>query len=507
MSFPRASGILCHPTSLPSPFGIGDLGQGAHSFLQWLAGAGQSLWQVLPLGPTGYGDSPYQGLSTFAGNPLLISPQDLVQDGLLRQTDLDDAPSFPQQRVDFSAVAAFKLPLLRRSFERFEVGATPDQRDALAEFRSRQCYWVEDYGLFMALKEHFGDVSWQAWPRSVALREPAAMAHYINLLREETSFQVYVQWIFEEQWRRLKELALSLGIRLIGDIPIFVAEDSADVWGFPHLFKLDQDNRPTVVAGVPPDAFSETGQRWGNPHYCWDAMRNDGFRWWVERIRVLLARVDIIRLDHFRGFEASWEIPSTERTAIQGQWAPGPGKEFFEAIEGALGRLPIIAEDLGVITPEVKALREHFGLPGMKVLQFAFEGDHSSEYLPHWYDRNYVVYPGTHDNNTVIGWFNEEQRGEVAKTHCLRYLGTDGSDLAWDFIRLAWSSVADQAVAALQDVFSQGGDARMNHPSTVGGNWTWRFLPELLTDRLRDRLRELTELYSRQYAPSTIGVD
>jgi 4-alpha-glucanotransferase len=505
MGFSRSSGILCHPTSFPSRYGIGDLGKGAYDFLDWLAAAKQRLWQVLPLGPTGYGDSPYQSFSAFAGNPLLISPEGMIWSGLLPASAALDVPDFPAHRVDFGTVIAYKHKLFRHGFEHFKANASTEQRASLAAYRERNASWLADFGLFMALKSSYGGGSWLGWPREVLLREPAAVRRYRDLLADEVAYHEYLQWIFADQWGALKAHANALGIQIIGDIPIFVSEDSADVWGHPEHFKLDAEGNPTVIAGVPPDFFSETGQRWGNPHYQWDVIAQDGYRWWIDRIRYTLAQVDIVRIDHFRGFEASWEIPASDETAAGGQWVQGPGAAFFRAVETALssapsdlgGNLPIIAEDLGVITPEVDALRTQFNLPGMKILQFGFALDTDPKYLPHNFDQNYIVYPGTHDNNTVIGWFNEADRTGIERWNCLRYLGTDGRDLAWDFIRMAWSSVANQAVACLQDVMSLGAEARMNHPSTESGNWQWRYTPEMLTDALGARLRELTVIYGR----------
>jgi 4-alpha-glucanotransferase len=497
MGFPRSSGILCHPTSFPSRYGIGDLGRSAYDFLDWLVSAKQQLWQVLPLGPTGYGDSPYQSFSAFAGNPLLISPESLVGSGLLPVEALLDVPDLPSRRVDFGAVIEYKHGLLRRSFEYFQAQGTADQQAGFSAFREHNSDWLADYGLFMALKSTFGGGSWHGWPREIRLREPGVLEYYRRTLADSATYQEYLQWLFAQQWDALKAYAHRHGIQVIGDIPIFVAEDSADVWSHPELFKLDAEGNPTVIAGVPPDFFSETGQRWGNPHYRWDVMAQDGYRWWIGRIRSTLAQVDIVRIDHFRGFEASWEIPAGDETAATGQWVQGPGPALFRAAETALGKLPIIAEDLGVITPEVDALRTQFNLPGMKVLQFGFALDTDPKYLPHNFEQNYIVYPGTHDNNTVIGWFNEASRTGIERWNCLRYLGTDGRDLAWDFIRLAWGSVANQAVACLQDVMSLGVEARMNHPSTESGNWQWRYLPDMLTDALCARLREMTVIFER----------
>ena len=505
MAFPRSSGILCHPTSFPSRYGLGDLGKGAYDFLDWLAVARQQLWQVLPLGPTGYGDSPYQSFSAFAGNPLLISPDGLIGSGLLPRAAVADVPAFAAHRADFGPVIEYKRELFRRSYAYFQGQATNDQHNGFAGFCERNAAWLPDFALFMALKAHFGGGSWHGWPHDAKTRDGAALDHYRQLLADEIAYYEYLQWQFAEQWGSLKTYAAGRGIQVIGDIPIFVADDSADVWSHPELFQLDATRNPIMIAGVPPDNFSATGQRWGNPHYRWDVVAETGYRWWIERIRQTLTTVDIVRIDHFRGFEAAWEIPASEPTAIKGRWAPGPGAALFEAIHAALGALPIIAEDLGVITAEVDALRTRFGFPGMKILQFGFALDNNPKYLPHTFERDYIVYPGTHDNNTVIGWFNEAVRSGPEKWNCLRYLGRDDRDLAWDFIRLAWSSVANQAVACLQDVMSLGNEARMNFPSTASGNWQWRYAPEMLTDGLAARLRELSEMYDRAAAKLGVG--
>ncbi len=497
MSFPRSSGILCHPTSFPSRYGIGDLGKGAYDFVDWLVKAKQQLWQVLPLGPTGYADSPYQAFSAFAGNPLLISPETLVWAGLLPADALVDAPAFPSHKVDFGPLIAYKQGLLRRSYEHFKAHATEAQRDGFRQFSERHASWLADFGLFMALKGYFGGGSWHGWPQDIRMRAGNALVYYWDKLGAEANYHQYLQWLFADQWSALKGYANAAGIQIIGDIPIFVAEDSADVWARPDQFQLDAEGNPVVIAGVPPDNFSATGQRWGNPHYRWDRMAADGYRWWIARVHQTLTMVDIVRIDHFRGFEAYWEIPAAEPTAVKGRWMKGPDAALFEAINAALGSLPIIAEDLGVITPEVDALRLRFNFPGMKILQFGFALDNNPKYLPHTFEKDYIVYPGTHDNNTVIGWFNEEKRIGAEKWNCLRYLGTDGHDLAWDLIRMAWASVANQAVTCLQDVMSLGNEARMNFPSTTSGNWQWRYSAEMLTDALAARLRELTEIYDR----------
>ncbi len=494
-AFRRASGILLHPTSLPGRFGIGDFGEWAYRFVDFLADARQSLWQVLPLGPTGYGDSPYQSFSAFAGNPLLISPQRLVDEGRLPVEALRQAPSFSHDRVDYGAVMAFKLAILRQSFAHFSQARSREQQGGFQSFCEAEKGWLDDYALFMALKEQHGGVVWTRWERELSCREPEALGRKRRELADQIAFHQYVQYEFFRQWSALKEYANRRGIRVIGDVPIFVAHDSADVWAHPELFHLDESGEPTVVAGVPPDYFSETGQLWGNPLYRWEGMARDGYAWWIARLGGTLRRVDIVRLDHFRGFEAYWEVPAGEKTAVRGRWVAGPGAAFFRALREALGDVPIIAEDLGVITPEVKALRDEFGFPGMKVLQFAFSGDADNEHLPHNYTPNCVVYTGTHDNDTTMGWFTscpEEERD-----FCLRYLGSDGREVHWDLIRLAMMSVAHTVIVPLQDVLGLGTEARMNYPSRLGGNWAWRFTPQMLTEQVRDRLAEMTETYGR----------
>jgi 4-alpha-glucanotransferase len=500
MARPRASGILLHPTSLPSRWGIGDLGAAAYEFVNFLIAADQQLWQVMPLGPTGYGDSPYQSFSAFAGNPLLISIDILHQEGLLADEDLADAPHFPDSAVDYGAVIPFKLRLLRRSFERFEAVASPEQRQQFNDFRVRHRAWLDDYALFAALKAVHGGAIWNAWPRPIAQRQPEALAEWTRHLNEELRFHAYVQFQFFSQWQQLKRYANDHSVRILGDIPIFVAYDSADVWAHPDIFALDADGNPTVVAGVPPDYFSASGQLWGNPLYRWDVLAQRGYDWWIERFRATLALVDMVRLDHFRGFAAYWEVPAGETTAINGRWVPGPGAALFEAVGAALGRLPIIAEDLGLITPDVEALRDRFNFPGMKVLQFAFGAGADQPYLPHNYTPHCVVYTGTHDNDTTAGWWHNSATPKE-RTHVQLYLGRDGSDISWDFIRLALASVAETAIIPLQDVLGLGSEARMNTPGRAGGNWSWRYTPELLSPQVAERLATLTQLYGR--APRT----
>jgi 4-alpha-glucanotransferase len=490
----RAAGILLHPTSLPGPYGIGDLGPAAYVWVDALACARQKIWQVLPLGPTGYGDSPYQCFSSFAGNPNLISPEVLVEDGLLAAADLDGG-QFPEDRVDYGSVIVFKARLLAQAWEKFHSGAAPDLHLPFQEFRERQQAWLEDFGLFMALKEAQPGSSWPEWQREFVFREPAALARAHRDLANRVGLEQFKQFLFFRQWGRLKAHANTKGIQLVGDLPIFVAGDSVDVWAHPELFALDDQRRPAVVAGVPPDYFSHTGQLWGNPLYNWHALKETGYAWWVARLRALRQLVDWIRLDHFRGFEAYWEIPADMPTAEVGRWVPGPGADLFDTVRAALGHLPLLAEDLGLITPEVEALRERLGLPGMRILQFAFGGATETRFLPHNYERNTVVYTGTHDNDTTNGWF--QSLGEHERSFFKRYVCRSGPDVAWDLMRLAWASVADWALAPLQDVLGLGNEARMNRPGQLGGNWTWRFRAEMLTESLLERLADMTAVYGR----------
>jgi len=507
MNFPRASGILLHPTSLPGRFGIGDLGKEAYQFVDFLASTRQRLWQILPLGPTGYGNSPYQCLSVFAGNPLLISLERLVEDKFLDPADIENVPSFPEDRVDYGSVIEFKLPLLRKSFEYFLKKATPSEREKFEVFCQQNASWLETYSLFMALKESHGLAAWNTWEENIRRRQPKSLQHWSKKMDIEICHHKYQQYQFFKQWSELKSYSNEHGIRFIGDMPIFVALDSAEVWSQPEVFYLDSGGRPTVVAGVPPDYFSKTGQLWGNPLYRWDVMARDGYVWWIERFRATHALVDVIRLDHFRGFEKYWEVPGTDITAMNGRWVAGPGIELFEAVQKILGTLPIIAEDLGVITPEVDALRDQLGFPGMRVLQFAFGSDlKADDYKPHNYERNCVVYTGTHDNNTTVGWFKDmaiedttqskEEKKKERQT-ALNYLGTDGHEINWDFIRLALMSVADTAIIPMQDVLGLGSKSRMNCPGRAEGNWCWRFVPDILTEEIKNRLKELTALYGR----------
>ena len=506
MKFARASGILLHPTSLPGPFGIGDIGTAAYRFADLLASTGQSLWQVLPLGPTGYGDSPYQCLSVAAGNPLLISPEALIADGLLEQSDLEPIPTFSAHAVDYAGAAEFKTALFHKSFETFQHDASATEQQDFDTFCQQNYHWLEDYALFMSLKEAHHLTAWYTWDEDIKARMPEAVRRWSNKLSHPMGCHRFQQYQFFRQWSQLKNYCHDRRIKLIGDIPIFVAHDSAEVWGHPELFYLDAEGMPAVVAGVPPDYFSETGQLWGNPIYRWDVLAQDGYAWWIERFRQMLSLVDVIRLDHFRGFEKYWEVPATETTAINGHWVPGPGADLFTALERTLGPLPIIAEDLGIITPEVEALRDQFDFPGIKVLQFAFSSDTGANpYKPHNFPRNCVVYTGTHDNNTTIGWFTDPvgdttQTPEVKEKErrlALKYLVCNGTEINWGFIRAALGSVADMAIIPLQDVLGLGSEARLNRPATTSGNWRWRFTTDMLTDDVKYRLKELTALYDR----------
>jgi len=492
----REAGILLHPTSLPGPFGIGDLGLEAERFLDWAAAAGQTLWQILPLGPTGGGNAPYGSSSAFAGNPLLISPERLLSDGLLPVAAFDELPPFPRERVAFDAVHAWKEGLLRRSWEHFRANADDERREELEAFRRApaQAEWLSDWALFAALKAHFGGRSWLDWDRELRVREPGALKRSRRSLSDEIGFQSYLQFLFFRQWERLRAAARDRGIRILGDVPMYVSLDSADVWSHPDLFALDADGRPTEVSGVPPDYFSETGQLWGNPLYRWDRLKQERYAWWVQRIRANLRLMDLLRIDHFRAFAAYWAVPAGEATALNGVWKTGPGAGLFDALRDALGELPIVAEDLGIITPDVRALLSELGFPGMKVLQFAFyEAD--SEHLPHRHVPSCVVYTGTHDNDTARGWYGALKPEE--RERVWDYLGSDGSEIHWDLIRAAYGSVAERAIVPLQDVLGLGSEGRMNTPALAAGNWSWRVASEGFRAGDADRLRRMAALSGR----------
>ncbi|MEH1967882.1 MULTISPECIES: 4-alpha-glucanotransferase [unclassified Nostoc] len=497
MPFPRSSGILLHPTSFPSRFGVGDLGLEAYRFIDFLKESHQQYWQVLPLGPTGYGNSPYMCYSAMAGNPLLISPEKLLEEGLLTEQDFANLPAFPVEKVDFEQVVPIKIGLLKKACENFRVNATPIQQKEFAGFCDSKAYWLDNYALFMALKDANENANWHSWEPEFVKRQPEALAQVERRLNGEIFYYKFVQFEFFRQWSDLKSYANMRGIDIIGDIPIYVAHDSADVWAHPDIFCLDEETGEAAqMAGVPPDYFSATGQLWGNPVYNWEELQKQDFKWWVQRFEAMLDYVDIIRIDHFRGFEAYWSVPKGEETAMNGKWVEAPGDAFFEVIRQKLGKLPVLAEDLGVITPEVEALRDKYEFPGMKVLQFAFGSDPGNPFLPFNYPRNAVVYTGTHDNDTTVGWFNSAS--DYEKQNLLLYLGCISPEgIHWDLIRLALSSIANQAIIPLQDVLGLGNEARMNFPSVAEGNWGWRYEAAALTQELGDRLKALTRLNGR----------
>jgi 4-alpha-glucanotransferase len=493
----RAAGVLLHVTSLPSAYGIGDLGPGAFSWVDRLHEAGQSWWQALPVGPTGYGNSPYQALSSFAGNGLLISPDGLIEDGLLRADDCG-GPTFSATTVEYEQVVPFKRRLLETARSRFRAGARPDLRPAFAQFCQDQARWLDDYALFRALRARHQDAYYVEWPAELVQRVPAALARAREELADEVELVRFAQFLLFRQARRLKQHARDRGVRLIGDLPFFVSADSSDVWANPELFRLDEQHRPSIVAGVPPDYFSVDGQLWGNPVYDWGALRRTRYRWWIERVRALLEHVDAIRLDHFRGFAAAWHVAADAPTARVGEWVPGPGAGFFRAVKSGLGALPFIAEDLGLITPDVYALRDRFQLAGSRVLQFAFDGEPGNPYLPHNYVPNTVVYTGTHDNPTTRAWY--EELPEQQRQNLWSYLdrpGGDGAEAAPRLLRLAWFSVAALAIAPLQDVLNLGNEARMNVPGRAEGNWRWRCTEEMLEGPAFAWLRDLTTASGR----------
>jgi 4-alpha-glucanotransferase len=498
----RASGVLLHVTSLPSPYGIGDLGPGAFGWVDRLHEAGQSWWQALPLGPTGYGDSPYQCLSSFVGNGLLISPDGLIDDGLLRAADCA-GDAFSPTAVEYEKVVPFKFRVLETAWSRFSAGARPDLRPAYEQFCQAQGLWLDDYALFRVLKARYNGVCYLEWPVELVRRTPAALAQARRELANQIDLVRFAEFLLSRQAERLEEHAHDKGVQLIGDLPFFVSPDSSDVWAHPELFLLGKDHHPTVVAGVPPDYFSVDGQLWGNPVYDWDALRQSGYRWCVDRLRALLAQVDAVRLDHFRAFAAAWHVPAGASTAQAGQWVRGPGAEFFRAVEKGLGALPFIAEDLGLITPDVTALRDEFRLPGMRVLQFAFDGKADNPYLPHNYVPNAVVYTGTHDNPTTRGWY--EELSDEEQRNVWRYLGRSGGaapEVAPALMHLAWESAAALAIAPLQDLLNLGNEARMNVPGRPEGNWRWRCTEEMLSTRAFEWLRDLTNMSGRSQGES-----
>ena len=499
MRFPRASGVLLHPTSLPGPHGSGDFGANAYHFVDGLVAAGQKLWQILPLGGIGPGNSPYMSTSAFAGNVLLIDLAELQRRGWLTAEEITPPAGLAEQRLNFASVVPFRMDRLARAAQRFAAQASAEERADLQAFCERHADWLPEHVLFMTLAEQHNWRDWSSWDAPLAARNPVALAAARQIHAERIAFWTFCQWCFFRQWLALKAYANGKGIAVIGDAPIFIAHQSAEVWARPELFQLDARGRPSVVAGVPPDVFSETGQRWGNPLYRWEAHARDGYAWWVQRIRRIFELVDIVRIDHFRGFAGYWEIPASEATAVKGRWLPGPGEALFEAIARELGALPIIAEDLGVITPDVVALRRQFAFPGMRILQFAFEGGSGNAYLPHNHEPDTVVYTGTHDNDTTPGWWHsldEPQRARVRD-----YLGSAAHEIHWDLIRAACASVADTVVHPMQDVLGLGGEHRMNRPGRGEGYWEWRFAWSQVRPEHAQRLAHLAQLYRRDGTP------
>jgi 4-alpha-glucanotransferase len=494
----RTSGILLHPTCFPSRFGIGDLGEEAYRFIDFLADGLQQVWQILPLGPTGYGNSPYLCYSALAGNPLLIAPDKLVEDELLSEEDFVNLPNFSPDSVDFNAVIETKFPILKRASDRFQQKASKELKSEFAEFCDRHRHWLDDYALFMALKEAFGGESWNNWDKEIAQRHPEAIARWTQQLGESIFWQKFLQFEFFRQWKSLKKYANEKGVSIFGDIPIYVAHDSVDVWANPELFCLDEKTgEAALMAGVPPDYFSETGQLWGNPVYDWKKHEKSNFAWWMRRVEGILEYVDIVRIDHFRGFESFWAVPQGEETAMNGVWVPAPGEAFFRLLQRKLGDLPIVAEDLGVITPEVEALRDNFGFPGMKILHFAFDSDRANAFLPfNFTNRNCIVYTGTHDNDTTVGWF--EVRSPEEKARVVDFLGCLCDDgIHWSLIRLALGTIANTAIFPFQDLLGLGSDTRMNKPSVADGNWNWRYRAEAVNTDVSAKLKYLTSLYGR----------
>ena len=489
----RSSGILMHISSLPGKYGIGTFGKQAFAFVDFLKKSGQKYWQILPLGQTGYGDSPYQCFSAFAGNPYFIDFELLEEEGLIEKKDYDNLDyGSKEDTVDYSKLFINKNKVLRVAYN----NSKGKYEKQLKKFVDQNDFWIEDYALYMAVKKHFNLVSWNNWDDDIRLRKSHAIKHYKELLKDEIDYWIFIQYLFFKQWRNLKDYANKNGIRIIGDIPIYVAEDSADIWSNPKYFNVDKDMKPITVAGCPPDAFSETGQLWGNPIYNWSALEDDEYSWWIDRVRESFKLYDVVRIDHFRGFESYWEVPYGDKTAENGKWTKGPGIKLFKVIKEKLGDVEIIAEDLGVMTEEVIKLRDDTGFPGMKILQFAFGGE-DSEYLPHNYPINCVAYTGTHDNDTVCGWYNSTgSKEEIEKSK--KYLNlTYEEGIAKGFIRGVWGSRAYLAVTTMQDFLSLGKEARMNFPSTLGGNWVWRAREKDINDKLAKEIYDLTKLYNR----------
>jgi len=506
MQFERSAGILLHPTSLPGKFGIGDLGSEAYKFIDFLKEAGQTLWQVFPLGPTGYGDSPYQCFSAFAGNPLLISQEKLKEDGFLSEEELENPPQSNPMKIDYGLIIDYKKSILHKAYNNFKNNANGLEKD-FEKFCDAQSGWLNDFALFMALKDYHGGAVWSSWEKGLVQRDKKVLEEWTNKLNDEIQFQKFVQFNFFRQWQSLRKYANENGIKIIGDMPIFIAYDSSDLWANKEYFTVDEEGNLTFIAGVPPDYFSETGQLWGNPLYKWDEMEKDDFLWWRNRFSSLFEIVDIVRIDHFRGFEAFWKIPGGEKTAQKGKWTKAPGEKLFRSLKKHLGELPILAEDLGVITPPVEELRDQFGFPGMKVLQFAFGTKMETKFLPHNYIPNCVVYTGTHDNDTTRAYFEKEKLNSGKNNiyeHTQIYLNYFGDDILSELIRVAYASVANIVIIPMQDILKLGSEARMNFPSTTGGNWSWRFNWDQISESLAKHYFGLTQLYERPPKPKEL---
>lgn len=493
----RSAGILLHPTSLPSRFGIGDFGNDAYRFVDFLNATGQKLWQILPLGPTGYGDSPYQCLSAFAGNPLLISFDKLVEEKIILPEMLEDVPSFPL-KIDYGRVIEYKFFKLKEIYNYFKKNDKSFLLNEYQQFCEDEKFWLNDYSLFAAIKDYFNGAPWNEWEDSIKKMIPERINNLKKTLHDKIEFHKFIQFLFFKQWKELKSYANSKGIKIIGDLPIFVAFDSADVWVNKHLFEVTDEGKPLFIAGVPPDYFSPTGQRWGNPHYRWDVMEQDDYDWWRKRVQLLLKLTNIIRIDHFRGFYNYYKIPGTSPTAEIGEWVLGPGEKFFFTLEKYFGKLPIIAEDLGILAPEVYELRDKFNFPGMKILQFAFGTNGEKKFLPHRFVQNCVVYTGSHDNDTTIGWWNSIQNdGTDTKEFFMNYTGSNGQDVCKDLIRLAYSSIAALVIIPLQDWLRLGTEARMNFPGRPDGNWSWRFSWDQISENLISEIKTFVKIFER----------
>ena len=491
----RNSGILMHISSLPGKYGIGTFGKEAYSFIDFLQDAGQKLWQILPLGHTGYGDSPYQCYSAFAGNPLFVDTEMLIDEDLLKTSDIPHDINFEETEFDTFKTAEFITPLLKKAIDNFHKSSSASDKEAFDLFCHQQAYWLDDYALFISLKKQFNNAPWYDWESGFRLREAVVIEKARQALADEIRFQKTLQYIFFRQWMQLKSYANEKGIKIMGDIPLYVAYDSADAWANPDIFLFDKDRKPLAVAGVPPDYFSETGQLWGNPLYNWEHVKSHGFSWWIDRIKANFKLFDILRIDHFRGLSAFWAVPYGEETAIKGEWVPAPGMALFETLLQELGPIPIVAEDLGVITEDVELLRDTFSFPGMKILQFAFDSSEDNEFLPHTYTRNCIVYTGTHDNDTTVGWYSAATEEDKAFMHS--YFNFKPEKVHWELIRLAWASVAQTAIAPMQDILGLGSEHRMNLPGKPTGYWKWRLDKSLISPEISQRLKKITEIYSR----------